>query len=142
MPPARFKADAIVNVLTQLKSDAPRRPVWLGASMLYRGDDARRLARLKAIEKHTFVPLIAMNDVLYHTPERRALQDVVTCIREHVTIDKAGRLLEANAERHLKSPHEMARLFRRAPEAIDRTLRFLDRCNFSLNELRGNRISR
>ena len=76
-----------------------------------------------------------MNDVLYHAPERRPLQDVVTCIREHVTIDKAGRLLEANAERHLKSPQEMARLFRRAPEAIDRTLRFLDRCNFSLEEL-------
>ena len=73
--------------------------------------------------------------MLYHAPERRPLQDVVTCIREHVTIDTAGRLLEANAERHLKSPHEMARLFRRAPEAIDRTLRFLDRCNFSLEEL-------
>ena len=77
-----------------------------------------------------------MNDVLYHAPERRPLQDVVTCIREHVTIDKAGRLLEANAERHLKPPAEMARLFRRAPEAIDRTLRFLDRCNFSLDELK------
>ncbi len=73
-----------------------------------------------------------MNDVLYHAPERRPLQDVMTCIREHVTIDTAGRLLEANAERHLKSPQEMARLFRRAPEAVDRTLRFLDRCNFSL----------
>ena len=81
------------------------------------------------------VPLIAVNDVLYHAPERRPLQDVVTCIREHVTIDKAGRLLEANAERHLKRPQEMARLFRRAPEAIDRTLRFLERCNFSLEEL-------
>ncbi len=77
-----------------------------------------------------------MNDVLYHAPERRPLQDVMTCIREHVTIEAAGRLLEANAERHLKSPHEMARLFRRAPEAVDRTLRFLDRCNFSLGELK------
>ena len=103
--------------------------------MLYRGDDNRRLARLKAIAEQTFVPLIALNDALYHAPERRALQDVVTCIREHVTIDKAGTLLEANAERHLKSPREMARLFRRAPEAVDRTLRFLDRCNFSLGEL-------
>ena len=65
-----------------------------------------------------------------------SLQDVVTCIREHVTVDKAGRLLEANAERHLKSPQEMARLFRRPPEAIDRTPRFLDRCNFSLGELK------
>ena len=85
-----------------------------------------------AIAESAFVPLIAVNDVLYHAPERRPLQDVMTCIREHVTIDTAGRLLEANAERHLKPPQEMARLFRRAPEAIDRTLRFLDRCNFSL----------
>src|SRR6185312_735704 len=53
------------------------------------------------------------------------------------TIDTAGRRLEANAERHLKSPREMARIFRRAPDAIDRTLRFLDRCNFSLGELKN-----
>src|SRR5437764_1023685 len=79
---------------------------------------------------------LAVNDVLYHAPERRALQDVVTCIREHVTIDAAGRRLESNAERHLKTPDEMARLFRRAPEAIAQTLVFLERCHFSLDELR------
>ena len=119
----------------QLKSVAASASVWLAASMLYRGDDAAPPCSPQGDREHTFVPLIAMNDVLYHAPERRALQDVVTCIREHVTIDKAGRLLEANAERHLKSSREMTRLFRRAPEAIDRTLRFLDRCNFSLDEL-------
>ena len=104
MPPARFKADALGAVLTRLQSVSFRQPVWLAASMLYRGDDNRRLARLKAIAETTFVPLIAVNDVLYHVPERRPLQDVMTCIREHVTIDRAGRLLEANAERHLKGP--------------------------------------
>jgi error-prone DNA polymerase len=128
--------DGLQGLLSRLTTAAPR-SVWLAASMLYRGDDNRRLARLKAIAEETFVPLIAVNDALYHAPERRALQDVVTCIREHVTIDRAGRLLEANAERHLKAGQEMARLFRRAPEAIDRTLRFLDRCNFSLGELAG-----
>ena len=70
--------------------------------------------------------------MLYHAAKRRALQDVVTCIREHLTIDSAGRLLEANAERHLKPPHEMARLFRKIPNAITQTTRFLDRCGFSL----------
>src|SRR5256885_2640751 len=103
--------------------------------MRYRANNITRLARPKAIAEETSVPLLALNDVLYHAPERRPLQDVVTCTREHVTIDTAGRLLEANAERHLKSGQEMARLFRRAPEAIDRTMRFLDRCNFSLGEL-------
>jgi len=135
-PRSRGRAEGLKNLLSRLRDLAPR-SIWLAASMLYRGDDNRRLARLKAIAEETFVPLIAVNDALYHAPERRALQDVVTCIREHVTIDKAGRLLEANAERHLKNPQEMARLFRRAPETIDRTLRFLDRCNFSLGELEG-----
>jgi error-prone DNA polymerase len=135
MPPARIKSEALGNILSRLRSEATRPSVWLAASMLYRGDDNRRLARLTAVAERSFVPLIAVNDVLYHAPERRALQDVMTCIREHATIDKAGRLLEANAERHLKSPREMARLFRRAPDTIDRTLRFLDRCNFSLGEL-------
>src|SRR4051794_13212312 len=124
------------SILSRLTSVAPRH-VWLAAGMLYRGDDNRRLKRLVAISESTGIPLIAVNDVLYHAPERRPLQDVMTCIREHVTIDTAGRRLEANAERHLKSPTEMARLFRRAPEVIDRTLRFLDRCNFSLGELKN-----
>ena len=72
------------------------------------------------------MPLIAVNDVLYHAPERRALQDVVTCIREHLTLETAGRQLEANAERHLKPADEMARLFRKAPEAVAETVRFLE----------------
>ena len=135
MPPGRIRADPLGALLMRLKSATGRPSVWLAASMLYRGDDNRGLARLRTIAENAFVPLIAVNDALYHAPERRALQDVMTCIREHVTIDKAGRRLEANAERHLKTPAEMARLFRRAPEAIDRTLRFLDRCNFSLEEL-------
>jgi error-prone DNA polymerase len=136
LPPRRLNARELDATLAALKRAASRQSVWLAASMLYRGDDTRRLTRLAAIAERALVPLIAVNDVLYHVAERRPLQDVVTCIREHVTIDAAGRLLEANAERHLKPGHEMARLFRRAPEAIDQTLRFLDRCNFSLGELR------
>jgi error-prone DNA polymerase len=135
MPPAQVKTGALIDLLRQLKI-TNRQIIYLAAGMLYRGDDNRRLARLKSIAERAFIPLIAVNDVFYHAPERRPLQDVVTCIREHVTIDKAGRLLEANAERHLKSPQEMTRLFRRAPEAIDQTLRFLDRCNFSLEEIK------
>jgi error-prone DNA polymerase len=78
-----------------------------------------------------------VNDVLYHVPERRPLQDVVTCIREHAIIEEASRHLEVNAERHLKSPQEMARLFHAWPKAIAQTIRFINRCNFSLDEL-GN----
>ena len=134
MPPEKIDAEAALNLLAQLKAASDS--VWLAASIVYRGDDARRLTRLSTIAGDAAVPLIAVNDVLYHAPERRPLQDVVTCIREHVTIETAGRRLEANAERHLKSPHEMARLFRKAPAAIAETQNFLSRCNFSLDELR------
>jgi error-prone DNA polymerase len=137
MPPPRIEAGALTALLERLKTAASRRSVWLGASMLYRGDDTRRLKRLTEIAADAFVPLIATNDVLYHVPERRQLQDVVTCIREKTTIDKAGRLLEANAERHLKSADEMAHLFRAAPHTIAQTQHFLARCWFSLEELRG-----
>ncbi len=136
--PERLKkmdGTALTALLLHLREAAPR-AVWLGASMLYRGDDARRLARLAAIAGEAGVPLIAVGDVLYHAPERRALQDVVTCIREHLTLESAGRRLEANAERHLKPPDEMARLFRAAPEAVAQTLRFLERCRFSLDHLK------
>jgi error-prone DNA polymerase len=133
LPPDEIDADALRVLLAGLKE---KTAVWLGASMLYRGDDQRRLARLARTAAEASVPLLAVNDVLYHAPERRALQDVVTCIREHVTIDAAGRLLEANAERHLKSPAEMGRLFRAAPAALSETLRFLERCCFSLDDFK------
>ncbi|MEA2978942.1 MAG: error-prone polymerase [Alphaproteobacteria bacterium] len=136
MPPPRIQAERLGALLVRLKQAAPR-SVWLAAGMLYRGDDARRLARLADIAAEAAVPLIAVNDVLYHEPEQRSLQDVVTCIREHLALETAGRKLEANAERHLKSAAEMARLFRRASEAVGETVRFLESCKFSLEGLRG-----
>jgi error-prone DNA polymerase len=134
VPPAH-PGDETAKALDRLTAMASGR-VWLAAAMLYRGDDRRRLTGLKRIARKT--PLIAINDVLYHEADRRALQDVVTCIREHVTLDTAGRLLEANAERHLKPAEEMARLFRDAPDAIAETLRFAERINFSLGQLKYN----
>jgi error-prone DNA polymerase len=109
---------------------------YLAAHHLYRGDDIRRLARLAALGGATGLPLIATNDVLYHVPERRPLQDVMTCIREGCTIHEAGYRLAANAERHLKPPEEMARLFRGRKDAVERSLEIVERCQFSLDELR------
>ena len=108
------------SLLHQLVEAAPGR-VRLAATMLYRGEDRRRLAARQRLAQKTGVPLIAINDVLYHAPERRPLHDVLTCIREHLTLDGAGRRLAVNAERYLKSPAEMARLFRDAPAAIAET---------------------
>jgi error-prone DNA polymerase len=109
---------------------------YLAAHHLYRGDDARRLARLAALGEATGLPLVATNDVLYHQPERRPLQDVLTCIREGCTIAEAGYRLAANAERHLKPPQEMARLFRGYADAVERSREIVERCRFNLDELR------
>ena len=133
--PHRFetaKALAVLERLQKSRADG----VWLAASLLYRGDDRRRLARLHHIAVTARVPLLATNEVLYHHPSRRRLQDVLTCIREKTTIEAAGKRLEANAERFLKPAEEMARLFRDVPEAIAETMRFADRIAFSLDQLK------
>jgi error-prone DNA polymerase len=107
----------------------------LAATYTYRGDDRARIAALAVLAKRCGVALVATGDVLYHTPERRSLQDVLTCVREKTTIRDAGLKLEANAERHLKPPREMARLFRGHEDAIARTMEIAEACQFSLEEL-------
>ncbi|MBW0006179.1 MAG: error-prone DNA polymerase, partial [Sphingomonas sp.] len=108
----------------------------VAASWLYRGDDSARIERLDRLARKHGCTILATNDVHYHVPDRRPLQDVVTCIREKVTIATAGYLLNPNAERHLKPPTEMVRLFARWPHAISATREFADSLHFSLNELR------
>jgi error-prone DNA polymerase len=133
--PHRFDAAKALDILAKLKASRAE-GVWLAASLLYRGDDRRRLARLDDLATKARVPLLATNEVLYHHPARRPLQDVLTCIREKTTIEAIGRKLEANAERFLKTPREMARLFGDLPEAIAETMRFADSIDFSLDQLK------
>lgn len=108
----------------------------VAASWLYRGNDGARIERLDRLARAHGCTILATNDVHYHAPERRPLQDVVTCIREKTTIANAGYLLNPNAERHLKPPEEMVRLFARWPHAVAATREFADSLHFSLNELR------
>src|SRR5437868_4421315 len=133
--PHRFDAAQAQGILQQLRASRAD-GVWLAASLIYRGDDKRRLARLHRLALAAKVPLLATNEVLYHNPARRPLQDVLTCIREKTTIEAVGKRLEANAERYLKPPHEMARLFRDIPEAVAETMRFAKRISFSLDQLK------
>ncbi len=107
----------------------------IAASYLYRGDDRARINRLDRLARAQGLSILATNDVQYHAPDRRPLQDVMTCIREKTTIAKAGFLLHANAERHLKSPAEMIRLFADWPHAIRATREVADACRFCLTEL-------
>ncbi|MEM9750375.1 MAG: error-prone DNA polymerase, partial [Pseudomonadota bacterium] len=133
VPPKQL-TDEFSDILKGLREIWPAR-LYLAARYAFHGRARERLARLADLERATGVPIVAYNDVLYHAPERRPLQDVLTCIREHCTIAEAGRLLEANAERHLKGPDEMARLFKGFEEALGRTLEIAERCAFSLDEL-------
>lgn len=121
-----------------LRALAAARPgaVWLGAAMPRQGSDRRRLAGLIELAARAGVPLLATNDALYASPDARRLHDVLTCIREGTTVAAAGRRLAPNAERHLKSPHEMLRLFRDCPGAVAQTTVLMDRIGFTLDQLR------
>ncbi|MDP5307569.1 error-prone DNA polymerase [Paracoccus spongiarum] len=107
----------------------------VAASYLYRDGDVARINRLDRAARACGLTILATNDVHYHAPDRRPLQDVMTCIRYGTTIDRAGYLLDANAERHLKAPGEMVRLFSRWPHAIHAARDLADRLTFSLTEL-------
>ncbi|QDZ07078.1 DNA polymerase III subunit alpha [Sphingomonas panacisoli] len=109
--------------------------LWLGTTMTHSGKDKRCLHELAKIASVANVPLLATNDALYASPDQRQLHDVVTCIRKGTDVKRAGRLLEANAERHLKPTAEMARLFCRHPQAIDETKCLLARIDFTLDQL-------
>jgi error-prone DNA polymerase len=126
---------AFTDRLAALADAAPGRTFLAGAHY-HRGDEPRRLGLLAELGKRIKAPLVAINDVFYHAPERRPLADVVTCIREKCTIAEAGFRLSVNAERHLKPPEEMARLFKNFPDAITRTVDIAKACTFSLEDLK------
>lgn len=115
---------------------ARRKSVWLASTMSRSGADARRLVELERLSAATGVPLLATNDALYATIAQRPLHDIITSIREGTTVQKAGKLLRANGERHLKSPAEMARLFKDHPKAIKESTKLLARIDFRLDNLR------
>jgi error-prone DNA polymerase len=133
-PPARLD-EAFEKQARRLRGELGDR-VWLAASRSYGARDVKRLHQLADLARRIDTPMVATGDVLYHAPERRPLQDVLTCIREGCAIQQAGFRLEANAERHLKSPDEMARLFARWPGAVERSVEIADRIAFDLGALR------
>ena len=125
------------QVLNRLTREAPGR-VWVAGIMRFDGVDRARLNQVDFLARRHGAAMIASNDVHYHEPRRRMVLDVVTCIREHLTLEEAGFSLSANAERHLKTPRENARLFGEHPEAIAETQRFIKRITFTLNQLEYN----
>ncbi|WP_249327932.1 error-prone DNA polymerase [Devosia litorisediminis] len=125
------------QTLATLNQQAPGR-VWVAAATRFDGTDRARLNRIDQLARRHNAPMLASNDVRYHQPNRRMVQDVVTCIRQHLTLETAGWQLAANAERHLKPPREMARLFADYPDAMHQTQKLIARIDFSLDQLKYN----
>ena len=127
----RSFAEALPGIAAQLPTIG-----HIAVSHLYRGNDIARINRLDALARANGLAILATNDVHYHVPARRPLQDVMTAIRHRTTLANAGLLLHPNAERHLKGPEEMARMFADWPHAITAARAVADACRFSLDELR------
>ena len=132
--PPQTLSDVFTERLSALARAAPGR-TFLAGVHYHRGDEPRRLGFLIELGERMNAPLVAVNDVSYHVPQRRPLADVLTCIREKCTLSQAGLKLAVNAERHLKPAAEMARLFAGFPGAIARTVKIAEACRFSLGEL-------
>ncbi len=112
------------------------RNLYIAATRRYLGDDAKYIYRIAGLSETLDIPMLATNEVYYHTSNRRQLQDVLTCIREKCTIQNAGYRLYQNAERHLKAEAEMCRIFRHYPDAIKKTQEIKEACQFSLSMLK------
>ncbi|MEJ8403935.1 error-prone DNA polymerase, partial [Brevundimonas vesicularis] len=126
--------EACAANLRRLKATFPA-GAYLALTLRRRPRDALRLHDLSNLAAQAGVPTVVTNDVLFHHPDQRLLQDVVTCVRHGCTIDELGFRRERHADRHLKPPHEMHRLFKAYPEALARSVEIADRCRFSLDEL-------
>ena len=137
LPDPEADADETLVLLRGLV-DRFGKNIRLAVAPVYAGNDRFRLEQAASLAASTRMPLMAVNDVLYHASERRPLQDVLTAIRLNMPVAEVGFELRANAERHMKPPVEMARLFRRHPEALAETIRFADELTFSLGELSHN----
>jgi error-prone DNA polymerase len=140
LPPVKLNAefdfeDSFKNDLKTYR-EAFGEDLYIAASREYGGHDPKKLHRIAQLAKKFFIPMVATNDVHYHHPVRRELQDIVTCVREKCTIHNAGFKLYANAERHLKPIDEMQRLFRQYPDAIYQTQAIAEACTFSLDQLK------
>ena len=136
VPPAtlnsRFDFDDDFKHNLKTYQNAFGNDLYIAASRSYSGDDNKRFHRLAGLG----IPMVATNDVHYHEPARRELQDVQTCVREKCTIANAGFKLHANAERYLKPVAELERLFRKYPDALARTDEIAEACQFSLDTLK------
>ncbi|KAF0114976.1 MAG: error-prone DNA polymerase [Hyphomonadaceae bacterium] len=121
---------------SRIQKAPPNCAIFIAITRPYDGTDFERNSRLNAFALAIKATLIATNDAIMHEPNRRVVADVLACIREKTTLEHAGFLLLQNAERHLKPPEEMARIFVNFTDAIKAQKTLFDLVNFSLDELK------
>ncbi len=124
-----------VGLLGRLKDIFGEGRLWVEIGRHHERDEARRNAKLVDLGREHGVPLVATNDVRYARPEGRRLQDVFSCLRHKVGLDRAGTLLLPNAERCLKSGEQISKIFSDLPGAVHNSLRVAKRCGFTLEDL-------
>lgn len=140
IPPADlneyFEFDPAFKPLLQEYKHFLGNHLYVAAIRSYQAFDGKKMFRLAQLANELNIPMVATNDVHYHDPGRRELQDVLSCIREKCTIHTAGFKLHQNAERFLKPEAEMIRLFRQYPDALRGTQEIANACQFSLSSLK------
>ncbi|GAA5629309.1 error-prone DNA polymerase [Brucella sp. NBRC 12953] len=128
-------ADDICAVRLRKMAEVFGDRAYVSLCLRRRPNDQMRLHEISNLAVRFRVKTVVTNDVLFHEPGRRQLQDIVTCIRNNTTIDDVGFERERHADRYLKPPEEMERLFPRYRDALARTMEIVSRCKFSLEEL-------
>lgn len=133
-----LKGDVLLQICRQLKDNSSHKDfISLSITNSYDSNEVALKEKVRELSKEAEIELVVTNNVYYHSKARRPLQDVLTCIREHCTINDAGLRLSQNAERYLKRPHEMFRIFKDIPQALKRTVRVLEQTSsFSLSQLK------
>ncbi|MCC6933955.1 MAG: error-prone DNA polymerase [Deltaproteobacteria bacterium] len=133
----KFTENKLSADLKKIQNLTENHHLYIRITRHYHSFEARLLHQITRCSQLLDIPLIACNDVLYHSAQRKQLQDVLTCIRHKTKLSQAGFLLAANAERHLKTPMEMQRLFRAYPQALKNTLSVSEMTSsFSLDQLK------
>ncbi|XDZ69286.1 error-prone DNA polymerase [Alphaproteobacteria bacterium LSUCC0226] len=133
MPPRH--PDAQYQAHLQTIQQIAKGHLFAGLCLYRDGADEARCQMLMAAAAALKLRVAAAADALYHSPDRRPLADVLTCIREKKQLDNAGYLLSRNAERHLIDCDEAVRRWRQVPEALDGARSLADLCHFSMDDL-------
>ncbi len=129
----RFSNETLLARATWLRAHFEGR-AWLALELLHAMDDALWLQRLRWVEAHSGVPLLATGDVQLHVRSRKPLHDVLTALRQGRSVHDCGDALHPNAEAHLRSRERLAALY--PPDTLARTVEVAARCRFSLNDIR------